>query len=567
MTRQELQQTLRDLDGKSYKAYKQIRGSYDFGDFELRIDHVQGDPFADASRVSALIPAESAKLPPEALASPIRRTAAADFLNRHFATALRDRATNQGSGQSGELSILEPGQEVLKRSSMTVFEDGAIEARFRVGLPARGRRILGDAAADLVGDRLAEAVGAALLGDERSDDELIKHAEVVEDARALRDALPEHGLIAFVADGASLPRRSGVDDRPLEGPEVVPFESPDSLRVTLETPNGGPVTGMGVREGVTLLVGGGFHGKSTLLRALQLGVYDHLPGDGRERVVSVPQAVKVRAEDGRSIRGTDISAFIDNLPNGADTSRFVTANASGSTSQAAAISEALQLGCDCLLIDEDTSATNFLIRDARVQRLIAADNEPITPFIDRVVPLKQSGVSMVIVVGGSGDFFDVADTVVAMKAYRPEEVTAESRTIMDALPTLRDSEGRSWSAPEKRVPAPSEIDPRRGRRDIQIKAYGPHRLGFGTEELDLSALEQLVEAAQTRAIARVLAWAREECIDGERPVDAALRCVMDAVKDDGLDRIDDRRLGEYAEFRIFEVAAVLNRLRGGRLGS
>src|SRR5690606_32451057 len=349
-------------------------------------------------------------LPPELLRTDAQRTAVADFLNRAFADALRDhRGGGEGSGSSGELRILEPGQPVLRRTSLLVREDGVVEARFRVGLPGRGRTILGLQAARLVCDALPGAVAGGLRARSLDMEALRLHVRVVEDARALRRELAARGLVAFVADGSILPRRSGVDDRPLPREEAVPFRAPESLRVTLPTPHAGPVSGMGVPHGVTLLVGGGYHGKSTLLRAIEHGVYDHPPGDGRERVVTLPGAVKVRAEDGRRVAGTDISNFIGALPGGGDTRHFHSDHASGSTSQAAAIAEALEVGADCLLLDEDTSATNFLIRDARVQALVAKEDEPITPFIDRARELSSGhGISVVLVVGGSGDYFDVA---------------------------------------------------------------------------------------------------------------------------------------------------------------
>ncbi len=319
---------------------------------------------------------------------------------------------------------------------------------------------------------------------------------------------------------------------------------------------------MGVPEGVTLLLGGGFHGKSTLLRAIERGIYDHIPGDGRERVVTVPWAVKVRAEDGRRVAGTDISNFIADLPGGEDTRHFFTENASGSTSQAAAIAEALEVGSRCLLLDEDTSATNFLMRDARVQALIAREHEPITPFIDRARELhREQGVSVVLVVGGSGDYFDVADTVVAMRAYEPFQVTEEARAVARALPTARRAEGRPWTPLRERVPLPASLDPRRGRREGEVKTLGAERVRFGEEEIDLSAVEQLVETAQTRAIARALAWGRGRFLDGRRPVRPALEALLHALGEEGLDAVDERIVGEYAEFRLFELAAALGRLR------
>jgi predicted ABC-class ATPase len=391
---------------------------------------------------------------------------------------------------------------------------------------------------------------------------LRRHVETVEDARELRRQLVATGLVAFVADGAHLPRLSGADDSPLAARSAVPFRSPESLRVVLHAPNAGEVAGMGVPPGVTLIVGGGFHGKSTLLRAIERGVYDHVPGDGRERVVTLAGAVKVRAEDGRSVAGTDISNFITNLPGGLDTRGFVTSNASGSTSQAASIAEALEVGARCLLLDEDTSATNFMIRDARMQALIADEHEPITPFIDRARPLAESeAVSTVLVVGGSGDYFDVADTVIAMRDYVPAEVTAEAKRIASEQPTRRKSEGGEWHALSRRVPLPESLDPRRGHRDVHVRTHTEERIVFGAEEVELSAIEQLVEPAQTRALGLALVRARGDAIDGRRPMRAALEAVMALLEREGLDAFQEYQTGELAEFRIFELAAFVNRVR------
>ncbi|MFW6206139.1 MAG: P-loop domain-containing protein, partial [Gemmatimonadota bacterium] len=315
-------------------------------------------------------------------------------------------------------------------------------------------------------------------------------------------------------------------------------------------------------EGMTLIVGGGYHGKSTLLRALERGVYDHVPEDGRERVVTVPEAVKIRAEDGRRVAGTDISNFIDRLPGGQDTRRFRTENASGSTSQAAAIVEALEVGARALLLDEDTSATNFMIRDGRMQRLVADEDEPITPFIDRTRHLvDELGVSTVAVIGGSGDYFDVADTVIAMREYVPFEVTAEAREIAGALPTERRAQGGPWAPLGQRAPVPSSIDARRGRRRVSIKVRGRDRLDFGAHTVELAAVEQLVETAQTRAVANAVVWARGAAIDGERGMADAVEALMAAVGEHGLAAVHPHGIGELAGFRRFELAAFLNRLR------
>jgi predicted ABC-class ATPase len=563
-----LRQLLQRIDGRGYKAYREIAGAYDAGAFRLLIDHVQGDPFAEASRLRAILPPAAASLPPWALASPIRRVAAADFLNRTFLAALGSVSRPRGSGTSGELSVLRPGQEVLVRTSITVSADGGVEARFRAGLPARGRTALGREAAQMLIDDVPAAVQRGLCFDSLDAAALRLHVDTVEDARALRAELRGHGLVAFVGDGARLPRSSGIDDRPLEGDGVIPFAAPPALRVTLTAPNAGAVTGMGIPAGVTLIVGGGFHGKSTLLRALERGVYDHVPGDGRERVVTDADAVKVRAEDGRSVAGTDIGNFIGRIPGGGDTRVFDTANASGSTSQAAAIVEALEVGARVLLLDEDTSATNFMIRDARMQALIAGEHEPITPFIDRARLLAdEHDVSSIIVVGGSGDYFDIADRVIALRDYAAADVTAAAREVAAAHPTRRAAATREWLPIRRRTALPDSIDPSRGRREVDIRARTEERVVFGGAEVELSAVEQLVEPAQARAIASAIAGARGGIIDGARPIPEAIREIEGLVQREGLDAFQPYPGGELAEFRRYELTAFLNRIRGLRTRS
>jgi predicted ABC-class ATPase len=566
-TKSDLIRAVRALDGRGYPAYKSIRSAYAFDGWTLHIDHVQGDPFAEPSRVRAVLPPSTAAFPAALLRTPDRRTAVADFLNRALHAELDAVPEGAGSGRSGELHVLRPGQEVLHRTSVLVAEDGTVEARFRAGLPADGRRIRGTDAAVLLGETVPGAVLRSLLHGSLDADALREHVETVEDARALRAQLEPRGLVAWVGDGALLPRRSGIDDRPLASSTAVPFRSPPSLRVELDAPNAGRVAGMGVPAGVTLLVGGGFHGKSTLLRALERGVYDHPPGDGRERVVAVASATKVRAEDGRRIEGTDISGFMERLPGGEDARHFRTDNASGSTSQAAAIVEALEVGTRCLILDEDTSATNFLIRDARVQALVDREDEPITALIDRAREFyDRLGVSLVMVVGGSGDYFDVADTVIAMRRYEPHDVTAEARAIAARMPTARRAEAHEWAPIRRRSPLPGSVDARRGRRAVDVRAYEPGRLRIGEEEVDLGAVEQLVEAAQTRAIGRALAVAGSRLIDGDRPLPEVLGALVEEFAGEGLDRVDPEPVGDYAEFRVQELAAALNRLRSLRTG-
>jgi predicted ABC-class ATPase len=560
---------LERIDGRGYKAYKELTGEWAYPDFVLRIDHVQGDPYAAPSRVRVLVRPEKAGLDPAAYRSRPRALGTAAFLARAFARAARSASRSRGTGKSGEVRMEHPGQKVMAQSALFVDDAGGLEARFTVGLPARGRRIAGREAVALLCDDVVQVARASLLAQAHDDAAIGRHAAANEDADALRSALADRALIAFVADGARLPRRSGIDDRPLEGDDVVPFRSPESMRVTLQTPNTGDVTGMGIAQGVTLVVGGGFHGKSTLLRALEAGVYNHRPDDGRERVVTGWDAVKVRAEDGRSISGVDISSFIDDLPFGRDTRAFTTPNASGSTSQAAAIAEALEVGATTLLVDEDTSATNFMIRDRRMQELVPDAGEPITPFVDRVRDVhERCGVSSVLVIGGSGDYLDVADRVIRMADYLPVDVTDAARRVAAELPTGRlQGSASPFEPPPPRRIDPASVDASRGRRSVYVRVPDGRTLVFGEETVDLVAVEQLVSRAQTRAVGQAMALLGTALLARSGSLSEALDALEARVAEQGLDALDERLVGDLAAFRRFEVAAALNRLRSLRVGS
>lgn len=559
----ELRGTLERIDGRGYKAYLEIGGAWDYSDFVLHVDHVQSDPFASPTRVRALVAPSVVGLDPAAYRSRPRALGTAAHLARTFAREARAASRPRGTGKSGILRMEHPRQKVLEQTALLVERDGSVEARFTVGLPARGRRIAGGEAVELMLDAVPAVVRGSLLAAAHDPDEIERSAATNEDAIALRERLDTVGLIAFVADGARLPRRSGIDDRPLEDGSVVPFRSPDSMRVAVDLPNAGRVTGMGFEPGITLVVGGGFHGKSTLLRALEQGVYDHRPGDGRELVVTRPDAMRIRAEDGRSVAGVDISGFIDGLPLGRETTSFTMSNASGSTSQAAAIVEAIEAGAGVLLIDEDTSATNFMIRDRRMQELVPREGEPITPFVDRVRELHDEvGASSILVIGGSGDYLDVADRVVRMADYLPADVTAEARAVAGRLPTGR--EGRvptAWESPAARRVDARSVDPRRGRKERYVRVPDDRTLLFGEETIDLAALEQLVLPGQLRAIGRALAVLGERVLGDAASLPDALDAIEALLALEGLDALDDRKLGDLVAFRRFELAATLNRLR------
>jgi predicted ABC-class ATPase len=551
--------TLDRIDHEGYGTYKVLSGSHDFGPFVLFVDRVQRDPFAPPSLIR--IRTKENLFDRDLFANPVRRVAFEDFLTRSVEREIRGVVRgNRGSGGSGRVEIQRTSQVVLPRTSMVV-ESGYVEARMAVGLPARGRSVDARAARTVLLEELPEVVRRGLVPAPEGSVDVegaTSHVETVEDADHLRGLLIGLGLVAFVADGTVLPRESGASDRPLEE-GAVPFRSPEEYRVEVELPNGGGVSGMGLPEGVTLVAGGGFHGKSTLLSALSWGVYDHVPGDGRELVVARGDAVKIRAEDGRSVSGVDISAMIGDLPSGRSTKDFSTPNASGSTSQAANIAEAIEAGTSLLLVDEDTSATNFMIRDERMRELVR--REPISPFIDLARPLHRSlGVSTVVVVGGVGDYLDVADRVILLEDYAPSDATPRSREVTKRFPPRAPLTNRAVRPPRERAIDASSIDLRRGKRQT-ARGRGLHTIELGRERVDLSYLEQLAEAGQTEAIARVIGeWAA----GGEvRGVGELVREALASVSEKGLDSLGSFRghPGEMSLPRAQEVAAAVNRVR------
>ena len=563
---------LHALDGRSYAAYKATVGRYEAPEgWVLRIDRVQPDPYAPPTRIRLEIPADLPGL--EILAdrglvgTVDRRLAVRDFLTRELHAGFKGTA----------LSIASPGQEILERSAVVLLpdadpqedgEDGeqaasaaawTLEIRARMALPARGRSIQGHEAARIVSRDLTREVGTALDLTGRRAERLTAHVAALEDHRALARAVRENGWVSFLADGAELPRRSGVSDAPMRT-GAVPLRAPEPLAAVVELPHAGRVRGTAIGSGVTVIVGGGYHGKSTLLAAIERGVYPHVPGDGRELVATVPDAVKVRAADGRAVTGVDLSPFISHLPGGRDTTAFTTKNASGSTSQAASIIEAIEAGASALLLDEDTSATNLLIRDARMRALVADEREPITPFVDRVGALSASGVSTVMVMGGSGDYLDVADRVVLMDSYALRDATTEAAAVAAAQPRVSTALSQ-WPTAGARVPLPSPPRDRRG--PVRTRSRGLTQVTLDREDIDVADVSGIVDPGQAEAIAHALRALLEQRFDGESSLAKCLEDLDALLDDEGLDALGSAR--EHPAFlvrpRAVDVAGAVNRYR------
>ncbi len=564
-THNDLRELLNRIDHKGYPAYKDTRGSYQFDKYVLSIDHVQGDPFAAPSKVSVHVSGKAAGFPTDLFQEKHKRIALQDFLLRKFsreAEAFTFKA--KGSGKSGLMSVSRCGQEILERTACEIQQNGTVIIRMEIGFPANGRTINSRELIKILFDFLPGCVKKSLLYAALDSKAVDKNAKLAEDQQFIREELPKLGLAAFVANGAVLPRESGVSDRPMK--QAVPFQSPKSMEVSLKLPNYGTITGMGIKQGITLVVGGGYHGKSTLLKALELGVYNHISGDGREYVITDDSAMKIRAEDGRSIKQVDISMFINNLPNKKDTIHFCTEDASGSTSQAANVVEAMEAGTKVMLIDEDTSATNFMIRDELMQRVVNRDSEPITPFIDRVQELSgRYGISTVLVAGSSGSYFHKADCIIQMDHYLPKDITEFAKKEADAFPIPNEPAPSSHAPSLDRIIKPDQGFKKNDR--IKMKTQGKDSVLINRDTIDLRYVEQLADTEQLVSLGYLVKYAQLHMFDGKKTLSETVKELCRLLEGKGLSAVCEGSYvpGGLAMVRKQEIFACLNRYRSLKL--
>ena len=575
---EELRQQLRSINRKSYPAYKGLKGLYHFGNYILSIDHVQGDPFASPSHVSIQISHRDTGFPVEYYKDTLTGTTLCDYLTRQFEKQVSQYSFRaKGSGKSGLLTASHCGQEILSRTACEITEKG-ITARFFVGFPANGRTINATELEKILFDFLPVCIQKSFFYSSLNAKELQNYIELAEDQEFIRQTLPAKNLCAFIADGSILPRESGISSRPMKA--SIPFTSPDSLRISINLPHKGKITGMGIPKGITLIVGGGYHGKSTLLNALELGVYNHIPGDGREYVITDATAVKLRSEDGRFIKDVDISMFINDLPNKKDTRCFSTLDASGSTSQAAGIVESMEAGSHLFLLDEDTSATNFMVRDAFMQQVIQREKEPITPFLERAEDLyKKAGISTILVAGSSGAFFHIADTIIQMDNYVPKDITASVKKLCCQYP-LPSVSVTDFQLPHSHriMSRPAESSKRlrhnsRGNHSdsdatrperLKTRISGTDSFSLGKQKIDLRYTEQLIDTEQTAALGLLLKYAVEHLADGRRTLPEIVQFLWKNLSLHGLSFFTENQKIScgYATPRIQEIYACLNRYRG-----
>ena len=569
----QLQDLLRSVNRRSYPAYKSLKGVYQFQKYILSIDHVQGDPFASPSHISVKVSNKEARFPASYYKDSLTRTTLADYLTRQFEQQVnRYTFRAKGSGKSGLISVTRCGQEVLPRTACEITKQG-ITARFFVGFPANGRTINAGELEKIFFDFLPVCVEKAFFYQNLNGKDLENTIFLAEDQEYIRKELERRSLAAFVNDGAILPRESGISSRPMKN--CVAFSSPKSLQVTMKLPHKGMITGMGIPKGITLIVGGGYHGKSTLLNALELGVYNHIQGDGREYVITDAAAQKLRSEDGRFVKDVDISLFINDLPNKKDTGCFTTQDASGSTSQAAGIVEGIEAGSHVFLLDEDTSATNFMVRDSFMQRVISREKEPITPFLERARNLYDKvGISTILVAGSSGAFFHIADTVIQMDNYRPVDITEKAHSLCAEYP-LNESEAGEFLLPHSNRVMSKMTPSKDSKKDyyghykpqdkperLKIKVHGRDGFSIGKQEVDLRYIEQLIDSEQTQTLGALLKYAVEKLIDGKRTLPEIVEILCEHLEKEGMSFLTEGYIScGYAMPRRQEIYACFNRYR------
>lgn len=528
-TSQQLRQQLSSIHRKSYPAYKTLKGIYDFKHFLLSIDHVQGDPFASPSHLSIQVPAKIAAFPAFCFSAKNVRIAVQDYLLRKFSQQLSIyNFKAKGSGKSGSISTSVCGQEVLERTACEISSD-FVTVRFTVGFPANGRTINAFELEKILFEFLPSCVEKSLLYKNLSQKAVESVVFLAEDQEFLRQELKKRQLVAFVANHSILPRESGISQKPMKN--AVPFQSPASLETEITLPHKGKIKGMAIPQGITLIAGGGYHGKSTLLTALEDGVYNHIAGDGREFVLTDSSAVKLRAEDGRFIKDVDISLFINDLPNGKDTHCFSTLDASGSTSQAAGIVEGMEAGSTLFLLDEDTSATNFMVRDGFMQQVISRDKEPITPFLERAPQLfSKAGISTILVAGSSGAFFHIADTVIQMDRYQALDITEKVKKLCSHYPLPPSSVPDFCMPSSKRIMSSTK---KSTYKDFKMKCHSKDSFSIGKDTLDLRYIEQLADKEQTAALGELLRYAQEHLVDGKRTISEIISVLQNKIEKDG----------------------------------
>ena len=472
----------------------------------------------------------------------------ADYCLREFAWQIEsiNLAKEYAAGKekfTGKITVHKPNQKIILRNSAYISDDIAyiaITVRFAALMASKRNVVNGGISVKIVQKDLARAIRNFMGSFNKTEYE--SKATVYRHQQEIRQMLKNKGLVSFVANGSILPRSKY--GSALFG--AVPFISPPEDEITLRLSDGFTLTGMGIKEGVTVITGGGYSGKSTLLDAMLHGIYDHIPGDGREYCVTRENVCKIVAEDGRSVTSLDISPFIRSV-SGLDTKKFTSLHASGSTSQAANIMEAVSFGCNALFIDEDRTATNFMIRDARMKKIIK--NDPIVPFTDRVRQIyKDTKISTVLIIGGSSEYLDLADNVYIMEEYRihnyNRQVSETKQNNADFF-TVHDTKSIQWSL-DRTILKESMTTFKKDETDGRTREFvlvTEDEIFVGVNKANIARIDTVISAQQMTAIAFIIRYLFNRQKDLKCRLYEEIKNIYDKITTDGFDMIYSSSFG------------------------
>ncbi len=570
--KKEFYNLLTELDGQPFAEYQQMVGDYDFARYVIKCGKIDFEADELISPVFTVrVPQTISEIPDYQFDSPVRRTAMEDLLLRRLAANVEHIANFDHNGIARRSMLVpHPTQAILPRNALLLTKE-YIEVRIRIVLPVQTIAMDGDAVVAIDGEmaqqiffeNLPEVISNSLLYCNIETADADAFVNNMEDADQLRQHLGASGQISFVAEGALLTRIKSEDTPDYE--RLIPLEVDDSLIDEVEVPHAGTVRGLGIPHGLTLILGESNGGRVDLTEAIAQGIYNHVPGDGRESVVTVADAVAIHSEAGRSIQQVDISAFATELLDGGNPASYSCKSAGSFSSQAASTVEALEAGARVLLYDEHSSSSTFLSSDTRVSPLLGKSIRNSLASRARQM-VDELGIS--IVVAGSSlvaEFIPIADKILRVENYRVSDITEEAKEL-DIVPSVADSSvNLSSMLSRSRWVMPSSIDPSIGREDIVIHADEEDFLQFGRSIVDLGALKQICDADQARAIGFVLYYSKLRYMDEGYPLREILDLVDRDLSNEGLNALSRDARGDLARPRRYEVAATLNRLPAFRV--
>jgi len=544
---------LKEVDGREPVDLTRLLGDYDFNRYVVKITQAPQGTDEIQLPVVVRVTHSVAGFPEKLLSSPIRRTALEDFLTRKLSAAIESQATFDASGTARRRIILpRPGQKILPRSTIQITDEFT-DIRLAMLIPTQRGRIDGIALQSVFFDDLPMIVQEALLYCNMDSTEVESFVGLMEDADDIRQSLAQRGLVGFVGSGAMIDRAPGTDVPSYESERTLVIDP--ALQISFDTPHHGSISGVGITSGVTLILGDMFSGRIELMQALASGIYNHIPGDGREYIVTMPDTVYIASEPGRSVHRVDLGCFLAEQD-------YSSISAGPYHSQAASLIEALEVGARVIIMDESDSCPGFFGGDDRVQSLLG-EREGIASLASRARQLAQElGVSTII--GGHAavaSFIPIADTILSIKDGVITNITKEAKASLSSIPEPSVPPYDFTQLIETaRWVIPSSIDASVGRMDGVIHVEDTGTVTFGRYTIRLGITHQVADIQQTLTLGLIIEYARQRYLDKPRPLRELLDLVERDLSTEGLEQITREVRGDLARPRRYEIAAALNRL-------